>query len=98
MAWAPPTLNTVSMPHNSAATSTAGLALPLRAGGVQRMRLGHPAIRAGTANMITAEGRGAEPAGTYKPTVEIARTIRSQRTPGIVSTIKCLGNCPEWNL
>ena len=36
--------------------------------------------------MIAVEGRGAEPAGTYRPTAPIGRIRRSQRTPGAVST------------
>ena len=64
MAWAPPTLNTVSMPESSAATSTAGCAVPAVEGGVHRTRLGQPAISEGTASMMTVEGSGALPAGT----------------------------------
>src|SRR5581483_6911775 len=56
MACAPPTLNTDSIPQRRAATRTAGFALPSRRGGVQSTRRGQPAMRAGTANMITAEG------------------------------------------
>ncbi len=59
-----------------------GMRAPSRAGGVHSTRRGQPARRAGTASMITAEGRGAEPAGTYRPTAPIARVMRSQRTPG----------------
>ncbi len=93
MACAPPTLNTASMPHSSAATSTAGCASPSRVGGVHRIRSAQPAMRAGTANMTTVEGSGAEPAGTYSPTADIGRMIRSQRTPGIVSNAS---GCTTW--
>ena len=47
-----------------AATSTAGSALPSGLGGVHSTRFGQPAIAAGTASMMAAEGRGAVPAGT----------------------------------
>ena len=47
---------------------------------------GHPAMRAGTASMMAVEGSGADPAGTYRPTLSIGRVMRSQRTPGMVST------------
>ena len=50
------------------------------------IRRGHPAIRAGTASMIAVEGSGAVPAGTYRPTASIGTSIRSQTTPGAVST------------
>src|ERR1700722_19287354 len=62
IAWAPPTLKTVSIPQSWAATSTAGLAKPSRSGGVHRTRTGQPAISAGTASMMTVEGSGALPA------------------------------------
>src|SRR6185437_4419667 len=70
IACAPPTLNTDSMPQSLAATNTAGWARPSRVGGVQSTRRGQPAMRAGTASMTTAEGSGADPAGTYRPTAE----------------------------
>ena len=44
-------------------------------------------------NITTADGNGADPAGTYKPTACMGRMIRSQRTPGIVSMAKGLGTC-----
>ena len=64
IACAPPTLNTRRTPQRLAMVSTAGSAVPSRRGGVQMMRVGQPAMRAGTASMIAAEGRGATPAGT----------------------------------
>ena len=54
-------------------------------------------MRAGTANITTADGSGAEPAGTYNPTVWIGRMIRSHCTPGIVSIEKGFGSCAWWN-
>jgi hypothetical protein len=59
-------------------------------------RSGHPAIRAGTASMMAVEGSGAEPAGTYRPTRLIGRVMRSQRTPGMVSTDSGCGSCASW--
>src|SRR6266513_3917345 len=97
MACAPPTLTTASMPHSSAATSTAGFARPSGVGAVHRTRRAQPAMRAGTASMTTVEGRGAEPAGTYSPTADMGRMIRSQRTPGIVSNASGCMTCAEWN-
>ena len=64
MAWAPPTLNISDTPARRAAASTAGSALPSRRGGVHSTRLGQPAMRAGTASMMAADGSGALPAGT----------------------------------
>ena len=46
--------------------------------------------------MMSAEGNGALPAGTYKPTESSARTIRSQRTPGYVSTTSGEGIWAAW--
>ncbi len=60
--------NTVSIPHNVAATSTAGLARPSACGGVHSTRCGQPASSAGTASMMAVDGSGATPAGTYNPT------------------------------
>ena len=50
-----------------------------------------PAMRAGTASMMTVEGSGARPAGTYRPTAPIGRMSRSQRTPGCTSSDSCGG-------
>jgi hypothetical protein len=36
--------------------------------------------------MIAVDGSGALPAGTYRPTAAIGLLIRSQTTPGAVST------------
>jgi len=84
MAWAPPTLNTCSIPALRAATRTAGSALAWRVGAVHMIRAGHPAMAAGTASMMAVEGSGAEPAGTYRPTARIGTLIRSHCTPGAV--------------
>lgn len=46
--------------------------------------------------MIAAEGKGAVPAGTYKPTESSAWLSRSQWTPGIVCTDIGEGNCASW--
>jgi hypothetical protein len=86
IACAPPILNTLSMPQRHAACSTAGSALPSRRGGVHSTTSGQPASRAGTPSMSAVDGSGALPAGTYRPTRAIGRRIRSQRTPGAVST------------
>ncbi len=45
------------------------------------MRVLQPANRAGTPSISAVEGRGAVPAGTYRPTLSIGRDTRSQRTP-----------------
>src|ERR1700730_4064293 len=97
MACAPPTLKTVSTPHSSAATSTAGWARPSHAGGVHSTRVGQAVMRAGTASMITVEGRGALPAGTYRPTALRGRSSCSQRTPGSMSSASGWGNWAAWN-
>ncbi len=97
IACAPPTLKTVSTPHNCAATRTAALARPSRFGGVHSTRCGQFAIRAGTASITTADGSGAEPAGTYRPTAAIGRMIRSHFTPGMVSICMGCGICAAWN-
>ncbi len=86
IAWAPPSLNTRPMPHRRAATSTLGSALPSARGGVHRMVSCTPARRAGTPSISAVEGSGAEPAGTYRPTVAMPRRMRPQRTPGAVSS------------
>ena len=91
MACAPPILNTCPIPHSCAATSTAGLASPLRWGGVHSTRSAQPAMRAGTASMMTVDGSGAPPAGTYNPTAPIGRMSRSQRTPGCTSSDSSVG-------
>src|SRR6267378_1717674 len=85
-AWAPPALNTSSIPDLRAATSTAGSAPPWRPGGVHITRTGHAAMAAGTASMMAVDGSGADPAGTYSPTARIGTLIRSHTTPGAVST------------
>ena len=72
-ACAPPALNTCDTPQRLAAASTAALARPSAAGGVHSTRCGQPTSCAGIATMITVEGRGAEPAGTYRPTAGIGR-------------------------
>ena len=74
------------MPHSSAATSTAACTLPAASGELAMARAGQPATRAGTASMMAVDGSGAEPAGTYSPTLPIGRVMRSQTTPGMVST------------
>jgi len=84
------------MPARRAATSTAGSARPSRRGGVHSTRTAQPAIAAGTAVMIAAEGSGAEPAGTYRPTASIGTSIRSQRTPGLVSMDSGGRRCASW--
>ena len=60
--------------------------LPSGPGELAMARAAQPAMRAGTASMMAVEGSGAEPAGTYRPTLSIGRVMRSQRTPGMVST------------
>ena len=67
--------------------------VPSAAGGVHSTRSGQPASVAGTATMITVEGSGAEPAGTYSPTAGIGRNIRSQLTPGITSMLMGAPSC-----
>ena len=64
IAWAPPILNMSFTPAIDAAASTAGSAVPSGLGGVQSTRTGQPAIAAGTASIMAADGNGAEPAGT----------------------------------
>src|ERR1700728_940707 len=93
MAWAPPTLNICSTPALRAATRTAGFALPARFGAVHISFTGHPASAAGTASMMAVDGRGAEPAGTYRPTARTGTLTRSQRTPGTVSMDSGAGDC-----
>ncbi len=46
--------------------------------------------------MMAADGKGAVPAGTYSPTASIGWLMRSQRTPGIVSTEIGAGRCASW--
>lgn len=48
------------------------------------------------ASMMTVEGRGALPAGTYKPTAGMGRRMRSQRTPGMTSSAMGWPNCSAW--
>ena len=50
-------------------------------------------MRAGTASMMAVEGSGADPAGTYRPTLLMGRVMRSQRTPGMVSIDSGSGSC-----
>src|SRR5271163_404227 len=97
IACAPPTLKTCSMPALRAATKTAESAAPAPFGAVHITRTGQPASAAGTASIRAVEGRGAEPAGTYRPTAPIGTLIRSQTTPGAVSTLKGAGICAAWN-
>ncbi len=93
MACAPPTLKILSMPARRAAVRTAESALPSRFGAVQSTRSGQPASAAGTASMMAVEGNGAEPAGTYRPTARTGTWMRSQSTPGAVSTRSGAGSC-----
>src|ERR1700731_2649498 len=93
IACAPPTLNTCFTPALRAATSTAASAIPLRVGAVHITRTGQPAIAAGTPSMIAVEGNGADPAGTYRPTARTGTLMRSQTTPGAVSTRSGSGLC-----
>src|SRR5262249_21364176 len=93
MECAPPILNTVSMPHSSAATSTAGFTPPFVVGAEQSTRFGQPTSCAGTPLMITAEGSRDTPEGMERPPAGIGRTPRSQRTPGIVSSERGAGSC-----
>ncbi len=81
MACAPPILNTSEMPLRFAATRVAALTLPSRPAGVHKTRTGHAAMAAGTASMIAAEGNGADPAGTYRPTEASAwwRFLRTEQ-------------------
>src|SRR5450432_3021794 len=97
MAWAPPALNTRSIPARRAANNTAGFALPVRLGGVHITRTGQAAMAAGTASMMAVEGNGAEPEGTYRPTARMGTLKRSQSTPGAVSTRSGAGICAAWN-
>src|ERR1700691_1120642 len=96
MAWAPPTLNICSTPDLRAATRTAGFAPPARFGGVHISLTGHCASAAGTANMMAVDGKGAEPAGTYRPTARMGTLKRSQITPGDVSTRIGGEDCSAW--
>ena len=61
------------MPHSAAACRTAGSARPSGRGGVQRITSGQRASCAGTPSISAVDGRGAEPAGTYRPTRWIGR-------------------------
>src|SRR5271168_1297000 len=97
-AWAPPTLNICSTPALRAATITAGSAPPARLGAVHISFTGHRASAAGTASMMAVEGRGADPAGTYKPTARMGTLKRSQITPGDVSTRSGGETCAAWKL
>ena len=83
----------VSMPHSCAATSTAACTLPSAPGELAIARALQPAIRAGTASMMAVDGSGADPAGTYRPTLVIGRVMRSHTTPGIVSTMSGCDSC-----
>src|SRR5258706_15959693 len=85
-AWAPPALNTSSIPDLRAATSTAGSAPPRRPGGVHITRTGQAAMAAGTASMMAGDGSGADPAGADSPTARIGTLIRSHTTPRAVCT------------
>ena len=96
MACAPPTLNIRSTPALRAATSTAGFATPARSARVHMSFTGHCASEAGTASMMAVEGRGAEPAGTYKPTARMGTLKRSQITPGAISTRSGGASCAAW--
>ena len=86
IACAPPSLNTRCTPVSRAATSTAGSALPSGRGGVHSTTSRQPARRAGTPSISAVDGSGAVPAGTYRPTRGIGRTMRAQLTPSAVST------------
>src|ERR1700677_3298068 len=57
-----------------------------------------PAFRAAarTAGMMAVECKGAEPAGTYRPTARIGTLKRSQITPGDVSTRSGGEDCAAW--
>src|SRR5207302_390868 len=59
--------------------------------------VGQAAMRAGTASMITAEGRGALPAGMYSPTALRGRRSCSHRTPGSMSSASGRGIWAAWN-
>src|SRR5262245_14332071 len=83
-------------PQARAATTTAGSARPSAFGGVQMTRTGQAASAAGTASMMAVEGKGALPAGTYKPTACSGRLTRSQTTPGAVSTRIGSVNWASW--
>jgi len=79
-----------------AATSTAGSALPSRRGGVHSTISGQPASWAGIASISAVDGSGALPAGTYSPTGLIGRRMRSQSTPGAVSSPYGCGMPARW--
>ena len=72
---------------------TPASARPSARAGVHSTRCGQPASVAGTASMIAVEGSGALPAGTYRPTERNGRQMRSQRTPGCVSSESAAGSC-----
>ena len=59
-------------------------------------RTGQPAMLAGTASISAVEGRGAVPAGTYSPTDSSATVMRSQTTPGAVSSRNGGSFCSSW--
>ncbi len=96
IACAPPRRNTVSMPHRRAANSTAGSTLPSTRGGVHSTTSRQPASCAGTPSISAVEGSGALPAGTYRPTRVTGRWMRSQTTPGAVSTRTGAGMAARW--
>src|SRR5450631_3875736 len=93
MAWAPPTLKTWLTPDFNAATKIAGSAAPFGPGGVHITRTGQAATAAGTASMSAVDGKGATPAGTYRPTARIGTLKRSHVTPGAVSMRSGRGIC-----
>jgi hypothetical protein len=64
IACAPPILNTLSTPAMLAATMVTGLGEPDASAGVHNSSSGTPATLAGTADIITVDGRGADPPGT----------------------------------
>lgn len=97
-ACAPPTTAMRRMPTSTQAATTLGSAVPCAVGGVHTTTSGQPASTAGTPSISAVEGSGAEPAGTYSPTVRTGRTMRSQRMPGAVSTANGLSPPGAWKV
>ena len=56
----------------------------------------HPAICAGIASISTVLTSGAEPPGTYRPTLSMAWVCSSQVIPGWVCTTTGAVFCCSW--
>ena len=96
IAWAPPTLNILSMPAILAAVSMAGLTLPLRPGGVTITTSGTPAIFAGIESMSTVEGYAAVPPGTYRPALSTGVIFCPMTVPSSPFISKPVRTCFSW--